>query len=320
MSCVRELSITIIAPNCTVVTISETEFNDATWNAAYTQTLTPVGGTGPYTWTLVSGTLPDGMSFDASGTLSGTPTNFGDFALTVKVEDSVGNVCQQELPLHVSLGADVWLKADSAMSIPGLVNGQSVDTWFDISGNNYHFQIAPLSGDVAPIYTTGLLNGKPGVDFDNLAGLANQTYFKTIGNDITVFIVLQSHSNVNIGRRALNVGGNGGENWLVGPYQGFWKFYNGAFVVGPAIDLDPHYAYVTQTGAGLGTFVFDGVSIGANMAANFTGWQGNPGLGYTYIMENFNGYIYEVIWFGRILTGPEITFVTNYLKSEWGFP
>ena len=57
--------------------------------AAYaTTTLAATGGTLPYTWSIVSGSLPPGLSLSGAGVLSGTPTAIGSFSFTVQAADS----------------------------------------------------------------------------------------------------------------------------------------------------------------------------------------------------------------------------------------
>jgi Putative Ig domain len=54
----------------------------------YSETLQATGGTTPYTWSLVSGSLPTGLSLNSAGVISGTPTVGGNFSPTVQVTDS----------------------------------------------------------------------------------------------------------------------------------------------------------------------------------------------------------------------------------------
>jgi hypothetical protein len=54
----------------------------------YTQILSEIGGVGPLTWTLASGSLPPTVSLSASGILSGTVTASGVYSFTVSLTDS----------------------------------------------------------------------------------------------------------------------------------------------------------------------------------------------------------------------------------------
>jgi hypothetical protein len=57
---------------------------------AYSLQLVAANGRTPYTWVLLSGSLPSGLSLNAAGLLSGTPTVFGTFPFGVRATDSVG--------------------------------------------------------------------------------------------------------------------------------------------------------------------------------------------------------------------------------------
>ncbi len=51
----------------------------------------PCGGTAPYTFSVVSGSLPPGVSLARDGRLTGTPTEPGSFTSTVWVTDAIGS-------------------------------------------------------------------------------------------------------------------------------------------------------------------------------------------------------------------------------------
>jgi hypothetical protein len=55
---------------------------------AFSARLGAVGGIAPYAWSLVSGSLPAGLSLSSSGVISGTPTTQGTTTVKVKVTDS----------------------------------------------------------------------------------------------------------------------------------------------------------------------------------------------------------------------------------------
>ena len=61
---------------------------DATFGAAYSQTLQAIGGTAPYNWSVVSGTLPAGLTLSPGGQFTGTPTAIATSTFTVQVTDS----------------------------------------------------------------------------------------------------------------------------------------------------------------------------------------------------------------------------------------
>jgi Putative Ig domain len=67
-------------------------------NVAYSATLAATGGTTPYTWSLASGTLPTGLSLNAStGKISGTPTmSVTNTPLAFQVTDSTKSTAMTE--------------------------------------------------------------------------------------------------------------------------------------------------------------------------------------------------------------------------------
>ena len=57
--------------------------------SAYSQIITTSGGTGPYTYSILSGTLPNGLSLNnTTGEISGTPTTATTYSFTILATDS----------------------------------------------------------------------------------------------------------------------------------------------------------------------------------------------------------------------------------------
>ncbi|HXJ04942.1 MAG TPA: putative Ig domain-containing protein [Candidatus Acidoferrum sp.] len=90
--------------------VTTTSLSDAIKGVAYNATLSEtggvVGGPAPFSWTVVAGALPPGMSLGVAhngilGALSGTPTAVGTYNFTVKVTDSIGDFGSQALTLVV---------------------------------------------------------------------------------------------------------------------------------------------------------------------------------------------------------------------------
>jgi len=72
-----------------------------TINDPYTLALNATGGSGTYTWSIVTGSLPMGLMFDSShGLISGVPTVFGTFNFTAQVSDGA-NTATAMLSLYV---------------------------------------------------------------------------------------------------------------------------------------------------------------------------------------------------------------------------
>ena len=70
---------------------------------AYSQILEATGGRTFYRWTIISGTLPEGLTMDPRGEIAGTPTAVGTFPLTFQLTDSTSpqQIVTQELTLDV---------------------------------------------------------------------------------------------------------------------------------------------------------------------------------------------------------------------------
>jgi hypothetical protein len=73
----------------------------------YAAALKATGGKKPYGWSILSGDLPSGLTFDsATGKIQGIPTEVGRFDLTFQVSDPLGGESQKAFSLLVDLAVE----------------------------------------------------------------------------------------------------------------------------------------------------------------------------------------------------------------------
>lgn len=83
-------------------TVPPTTLQVGATGATYSQQLFVWDGTPPYTWSLVSGFLPNGLSMSSSGLITGTPTANNTFPFTVKVIDNTGLSTTANLSIQIA--------------------------------------------------------------------------------------------------------------------------------------------------------------------------------------------------------------------------
>ncbi|MBI4895560.1 MAG: PEGA domain-containing protein, partial [Candidatus Aenigmarchaeota archaeon] len=85
--------------------INTASLSSATQGSSYSQQISVSGGTSPYTYSILSGSLPSGVTVSSSGLISGTPTASGTFTFTVKIVDSASQSTTKDFSLTVSAPA-----------------------------------------------------------------------------------------------------------------------------------------------------------------------------------------------------------------------
>ena len=81
----------IITVTQTPLSFLTTSLPDATEDSSYSKQISVTGGTSPYTWSIISGSLPDGLTLTSStGVIHGTPDDdtAGSYSFTIEVTDS----------------------------------------------------------------------------------------------------------------------------------------------------------------------------------------------------------------------------------------
>jgi hypothetical protein len=81
--------------------ITTTALTDAVVGNPYRDNLSAISGQRPYSWSIVSGSLPHGIVLALDGALSGTPTAQGTFTLTLRATDAIGAMAERAVVLTV---------------------------------------------------------------------------------------------------------------------------------------------------------------------------------------------------------------------------
>ena len=87
-----------------LLTISTSSLPAGTQRAVYSASLGAGGGLPSYTWSLLSGSLPSGLTLDTAGVISGTPDGYGTFSFTVQVTDSASVTATKTLNITIDGG------------------------------------------------------------------------------------------------------------------------------------------------------------------------------------------------------------------------
>ena len=143
--------------------ISPSTAPSGTVGFAYSLALSASGGQAPYAWSVSAGTLPGGLSLNAStGMLSGVPAASGSSNFTVQATDSSVPVRTGSMPLTVIVNAQL---AFSISSLPDAAVSVPYNTTASVSGGAAPYTWSIVSGSLPPGLSlnsaTGAITGTP---------------------------------------------------------------------------------------------------------------------------------------------------------------
>ncbi|MFU8850380.1 Ig domain-containing protein [Micromonospora sp. SL1-18] len=134
------------------------------YEAYPTHTFTASGGTAPYAVSLLSGALPVGMALSlATGTLSGTPTDPGEYTFGIRMTDANGDFADQNVTVKV-VAPTITITSGKPASPVTAYEPYPTHT-FTASGGTAPHSVALRSGSLpvgmALSLATGTLSGTP---------------------------------------------------------------------------------------------------------------------------------------------------------------
>lgn len=219
----------------------------------------------------------------------------------------------------------LWLNASL---ITGLVDGDPVTTWADLSGQGNH--ATQGTGAAKPLYKVGIANGRPGVLFDGVDDFMSLTAGAAetlMGAARTVFAVVKWVATLNDMRivSASNAGGNGRFALRVGGST-LWQAVYTTGAAGANLNLSGVNNPSTSVAQ-----IMDSVQSGASFTASVNGLLGATAVdagveaaGVAALGANGPGtgsfgnlYILEVVAYSAALSAADRARVRRYLGAKY---
>ncbi len=156
-SITKQFSIAVVAG----LTVTTASLPEGSAGAPYSTTLAAVAGTSPYTWSIVSGALPAGLSLNAgTGAITGTPAANGNSTLTVQVKDAVGATATKQLSITIAPALAIMTQP----ALPAGVAGKAYSQTLTASGGAPPYSFAITAGSLPQglaVAGSGDLTGTP---------------------------------------------------------------------------------------------------------------------------------------------------------------
>jgi len=154
-----------------------------TRNVAYSSQLS-ASDDGTLTYSLLSGTLPAGVTLSSSGLVSGTPTVLTNHTFAVRITDDAGNTADRSFNLNnVGASAPTWVTASGALSqSEGGVSYSTTVSATDDSGASPSYSISAGSlPSGLSLSSAGVISGTP----NGAGGVSSFTIRATDANGST---------------------------------------------------------------------------------------------------------------------------------------
>lgn len=259
----KEVAVTVV-PGPSFTTPS---FPGGYVGTAYSSTIAVTGGIAPYTWTVASGALPNGLALSNANTptvtISGTPSAVGTFTFTIQVTDSAG-VSYTSGSLSIQIQAANTLRITSTSPLPSATVGTAYSYTFAAAGGTTPYTWTVATGSTLPppltLSSGGVLSGTPTSAVTSSFGITvTDSENPQVSNTVTFSLTINPQ----------------GTGTFTGGYAFVFHGSNNITVLGVSVPQ-------TIVEAGTFTIAADGTTVSGVLDYNTTGGQ-------NYIGQTFSG-------------------------------
>ncbi len=215
--------------------VSTTSLPTATVGTAYSATLAAVNGTTPYTWAMVSGALPSGLTLNPSGTVTGTPSVNGNFSFTVRVTDSGAPPLQATKTLSMMAVTNTGFLQPNADA--PVTTGAGNNNGFETNPANAYVLDGLFAVDADSGTTTSALYTDTGKDRHDFFGYSFGLPSNALIRGIEVRLDAKADSTLNTPRIYVQLSWNGGTSWTAAQATPTLTTTTATYIVGGIVNV-----------------------------------------------------------------------------------
>jgi hypothetical protein len=292
------------------LTITTAALPNATLNYAYATTLTAAGGVQPYSWSVTSGSLPNGVTLNSqTGMISGTPAASGNYPFTVQVTDSESQPASISTGLAINVSGTLAQLTITTASLPSGTQNSPYSTALAATGGvtPYAWSIASgvLPSGLSLNPSTGVIGGTPnGGGVSSFTVKVTDSELPSVSVTMPLSITITSAVPLSITTTSLPGGTTGSSYYaplaaIGGVYPYSWSIFSGSLPGGLLLNSTTGSISGTPLAAGNFNFTVQ-VTDGENPPASTTaslgitiaqGGGGDPGKlngDYAFYLHGFS--------------------------------